>query len=153
MRDFVSGQLIKNNVVIQFLSIPENVALSRVTVAAVASQLDLTLNDLEEIKVATSEAVSNCIIHGYQNNPSGMVRMVVTLTADRLEIYIEDDGVGIPDIEQAMQPSYTTGEERMGLGFVFMKSFMDEVEVRSEAGAGTKVRLVKMFSPSSLGGN
>lgn len=134
---------VKNKIILQFLSRGENVALSRVAIAALASQLELTLNDLEEIKVATSEAVSNAIIHGYQNKTDCMVQLVGTLYDDELVVEIIDQGIGIADIEQSLQPAYSTDPERMGLGFVFMQSFMDKVEVESEVNRGTKVILRK----------
>lgn len=137
-----------NKIILQFLSIGENVALARVAVAALASQLDLTLNDLEEIKVATSEAVSNAIIHGYQNNPDRMVKLTGTLYDDYLEIEVSDEGIGIKDVAAAMQPAFSTDPDRMGLGFVFMQSFMDEVIVHSEIDRGTTVVLKKRISKS-----
>lgn len=139
----------KNQMRIEFLSIPENVAFSRVVVASFAAQLDFTLNDLEEIKVATSEAVSNSIIHGYENKPVGMVRIKAAINDSTLEIIVEDDGKGIADIELATRPSYSTDPERMGMGFVFMKSFMDQVEVASAVGKGTQVKLVKSLLGST----
>lgn len=136
-------KIVKNQITLQFLSKGENVGLARVTIAALASQLELTLNDLEEIKVATSEAVSNAIIHGYQNKPDGIVKVTGTLYDDTLVIEVVDEGVGIADIKQAMQPAFSTDPERMGLGFVFMQSFMDEVDVDSRVNSGTKVILRK----------
>lgn len=133
----------RNYVRFEFPGLPENVAFCRVAVAAFASQLDFTLDDLEEIKVATSEAVSNAIIHGYQNQPEGVVRVSVFMDEDGVEIRVEDRGVGIANVELAMQPSYTTCEDRVGLGFSFMQSFMDRVEVISEVNRGTLVRLFK----------
>ena len=139
------GSKVINFMNMEFLSVPENVGLSRVVVASFAAQLDMTLNDMEEMKVATSEAVSNCIIHGYNNQPIGKVWLSITLFDNCLEIVIKDEGIGIEDIEQAMEPAYSTDPERMGLGFVFMKSFMDKVEVESEVGKGTTVTLVKNY--------
>ncbi|MGF7184984.1 stage II sporulation protein AB (anti-sigma F factor) [Desulfitispora alkaliphila] len=130
----------------EFLSCPENVGLARMTIASFASQLDMTLNDLEELKVAASEAVSNSVIHGYENKPVGTIRMIAHLYEDALEIVIEDDGKGIEDIELATQPAYSTVPERMGLGFVFMNSFMDEVHVKSNINQGTKVILRKYLA-------
>ncbi len=141
---------IKNQVKLVFLSLPENVALARITVAAFAAQLDLTLEDLEEIKVATSEAVSNAIIHGYNNDPNKIVTVIATTTENSLEIAIEDEGKGIPDIARAMQPAYSTDPERMGLGFVFMQSFMDRVDVQSVVNKGTRVLLVKSTVPAAV---
>ena len=141
-------RIVKNKIILQFLSRGENVALSRITIAALASQLDLTLNDLEEIKVATSEAVSNAIIHGYQNNPDRIIKLTGTLYEDLIEIAISDDGIGIKDVKEAMQPAFSTDPDRMGLGFVFMQSFMDEVLVESEIDYGTTVTLRKRISGS-----
>jgi len=137
------GGKVVNYMEMEFLSIPENVGLSRVAVASFAAQIDMTLNDMEELKVATSEAVSNCVIHGYNNKPIGKVWISVIRYDDRLEITVKDAGVGIEDIDKAMEAAYSTDPERMGLGFVFMKSFMDDVIVESEVGNGTSVKLIK----------
>jgi len=134
--------MLQNQIVLQMFSKPENVALARVTVASFAAQLDFTLGELEEIKVATSEAVSNAIIHGYAAK-EGIVTINVSLYEDSVEVIVIDEGKGIEDIEMARQPSYTTDPERMGLGFVFIESFMDEVEVVSAVDQGTKVKMVK----------
>ncbi len=134
---------IKNQMKLSFMSIPENVPLARVTVAAFASQLDFTLEDLEEIRVAVSEAVSNCIIHGYKNDPNYTVSIICTVFEDVLEISIEDQGVGIEDVSQAMQAAFSTESDRMGLGFTFMQSFMDKLNVESSLNKGTKVTMVK----------
>lgn len=141
---------IKNQMKLVFLGLPENVALARVAVAAFAAQTEMTLEDLEEIKVATSEAVSNSIIHGYDNDPNKSVTVIATITESTLEISVEDEGRGIPDVAQAMQPAYSTDPERMGLGFVFMQSFMDQVEVQSEVNKGTKVLLLKNIAPVAV---
>lgn len=141
-------KIVNNRIRLEFISKGENVALARITIAALVSQLELTLNDLEEIKVAVSEAVSNAIIHGYQNKPEGMITVTGEIAGDMLILEIDDQGVGIPDINKAMEPEYTTDPERMGLGFIFMKSFMDEVSVESKVGCGTKVSLTKRISMS-----
>lgn len=133
----------RNYMKIEFTSLPENVSFSRVVVATFASQLDFTLDDLEEIKVAISEAVSNAIIHGYQNQPDGLIYIESWLGENWLEVVIKDNGVGIANINQAMQPAYTTCSDRMGLGFSFMQSFMDKVEVKSLINKGTILRLLK----------
>lgn len=143
-------KIVKNQIKLEFMSKGENVALSRVTVAALASQLDLTLNDLEEIKVATSEAVSNAIIHGYQNKGEGIIRLLATLFEDSLVIEIIDEGVGIADINQALQPAFSSDPERMGLGFVFMQSFMDSVDVDSTVDKGTRVKLEKRIANNGM---
>jgi stage II sporulation protein AB (anti-sigma F factor) len=131
---------------IEFLSCPENVALARIAVAAFAAQLEMTLNDLEELKIAVSEAVSNSVIHGYDNQPVGVIRLTANLYEDTLELIIDDDGKGIADIQLAMQPAFSTAPDRMGLGFVFMQSFMDEVVVNSTVNQGTQVILRKTLA-------
>ena len=108
----------KNRIEIAFSSIGENVSLSRMLIAATAATLDFTISDLEELKVAVSEAVSNAIIHGYDNQPDQMVEMSALLYEDRLEIQVKDYGVGIPDIEKAMEPGYSRSPERMGLSLI-----------------------------------
>lgn len=132
----------KNRLKMVFPSVSENVGIARVAAAAFAAQVDLTLNDIEEIKVAVSEAISNAIIHGYADKP-GEIEFSLALFEDRLEFIITDRGRGIADIEQARRPSFTTAPERMGLGFVFMESFMDELTVESTVDKGTTVRMVK----------
>ncbi|MDD2422297.1 MAG: anti-sigma F factor [Heliobacteriaceae bacterium] len=134
---------VKNQVKLEFSSIPENITLARVVVAAMLAGMDFTLPDLDDVKVAVSEAVSNAILHGYQNRPTGFVYLVFTVSPEGLEIVIEDYGRGIADIEKAMEPAFSTLPDRMGLGFVFMKSFMDLVEVDSQLGRGTRVRMFK----------
>ncbi|BAF59406.1 MAG: anti-sigma F factor [Pelotomaculum sp.] len=132
-----------NQMKLEFLSIPANVAFARVTVAAFASQLDFTLSDLEEIKVAVSEAVGNSIIHGYENAPDKIVKVYAALTGDTLEVKVEDSGKGIEDVNLALQPAYSTDPERLGLGFVFMQSFMDSLQVESTPGRGTLIKMSK----------
>lgn len=135
----------KNRITMTFPSSSENVGIARVTAAAFAAQLDLTLSDIEEIKVAVSEAITNAVIHGY-GDKTGEIEFTLVLDGDRLEFTITDFGKGIVDIEQARQPSYSTDPERMGLGFVFMESFMDELSVESAVGKGTTVRMVKIIA-------
>lgn len=129
-------------VVVEFPSHPENLALARVIATAFATRLDFTVSETEEISVAVSEAVSNAIIHGYGEEP-GIVRMELAVVDGALEITVIDHGRGIPDVERARQPAYTTCEDRMGLGFVFMESFMDELSVSSAPGRGTTVVMRK----------
>jgi len=130
-----------NIAVLEFSSRPENVAFARVAVAAFVSQLDFTLSDLEEIKVAVSEAVSNAIIHGYDGATNRMVRVELRIVEDYLEIETIDSGKGIADINRALEPAYSTDPERMGLGFAFMQSFMEKFEVKSKLGQGTRVKM------------
>jgi len=134
---------IVNQAKLEFQSLPANVAFGRVTVAAFASQLDFTLNDLEEIKVAVSEAVANAIVHGYESKTSGIVYINMAILDNTLELKVGDYGRGIPDVKKAMQMTYSTDPERMGLGFVFMQSFMDSLYVDSTPGKGTTVTMVK----------
>lgn len=131
---------------LEFLSKSSNEAFARVAAAAFASQLDPTIEELADIKTAVSEAVTNAIIHGYENKP-GIIKMICRLYERSIEIEISDEGKGIEDIEQAMQPLYTSKPdmERSGMGFTVMESFMDKVEVRSKPGEGTTVTLYKAF--------
>lgn len=133
----------KNNLALTFSSIAENVSIARMLIASIGAQLDLSLNDIEELKVVVSEAVSNAIIHGYQNEPEKLVSLEIEFNPELLRIIVRDQGCGIPDIEQAMQPAYSTDPERMGLGFVFMQSFMDHLTVDSIVDQGTTVTMVK----------
>jgi stage II sporulation protein AB (anti-sigma F factor) len=132
-----------NQAKLEFKSLPANVSFARVTAAAFASQLDFTLNDIEEIKVAVSEAVANAIIHGYDNQPGNIVTIIMTITENTLEFKVEDYGKGIANVKKALEPSFSTDPERMGLGFVFMQSFMDNLHVESFPGKGTTVTLRK----------
>lgn len=135
-----------NQIKLTFSSLPENVGTARLLVASVGSQLDLSLNDLEELKVAVSEAVSNAIIHGYQNVPDYIVQLEMEIGKNQLKIVVKDAGCGILDVEQAMQPAFSTDPDRMGLGFVFMQSFMDELQVTSVINEGTTVTMVKYLN-------
>lgn len=137
---------VKNYINIEFQSLPENVAFARTCVGAFASQLDCTLEEIEEIKLAVSEAVSNSIIHGYKKRANEKISIYTALLDNRtVEIVIQDSGCGIDDIEKALEPAYSSEPGRMGLGFTFMKSFMDELEVQSQLGEGTIVKLKRSF--------
>jgi len=139
---------VKNWVRFEYPRTSENISFARACAAAFASQLDCTLEQIEELKLVVSEAVSNSIIHGYGKSPEGVVVLEIKLREEKtVDIVVEDRGCGIADVEQAMQPAYSSESERMGLGFVFMKSFMDELEVTSEVGVGTRVRMVKSLLP------
>ncbi|MBP2649787.1 MAG: anti-sigma regulatory factor, serine/threonine protein kinase [Firmicutes bacterium] len=133
---------IKNHLKMSLTSNGENVGIARVTAATFAAQAELTLNDIEEIKVAISEAFSNAVIHGYKDM-TGEVECEMILTDGMLEFTITDHGKGIADIDLARQPAYSSDPERMGLGFVFMDSFMDELFVESVVDQGTTVRMIK----------
>ena len=129
---------------LEFLSKSNNEAFARITVAAFAAQLDPTIEELADIKTAVSEAVTNCIIHGYEDT-QGKVKIKATLLENTIEIEISDSGKGIEDIEIARKPLYTTkGDlERSGMGFTIMESFMDEIQINSVVGIGTKVTMKK----------
>ena len=135
---------IKNEMKLEFLSRSQNEAFARAAVAAFAAQLDPTLEEIADIKTAVSEAVTNAIIHGY-DNPNEYVRITTRIYDNCVEIEVLDHGKGIEDIELARQPHYTSKPEleRSGMGFTVMESFMDEVEVSSAPGQGTKVRMIK----------
>lgn len=135
--------MLYNRMKLEFLSRPENVSLARIAVASFTSAVDFNVNELEEIKVAVSEAVSNSIIHAYGGDVVGVITLTAELSSSTLEITVEDQGVGIEDLDRALEPSADADSERMGLGFVFMRSFMDEVDVVSQPGLGTKIRLLK----------
>lgn len=141
---------IKNEMKLEFMAISDNVGIARVVAAAFAAQLDFTLSTLEEIKVAISEAVSNAVIHGYKNTGEGTVSITLRLYTAAIEIIIIDEGCGIADIEQARKPAFSSDPERMGLGFVFMESFMDQLEVWSQLNKGTKVRMLKSLNSDQI---
>lgn len=129
-----------------------NEALARMTAAAFAAQLDPSAAEIIDIKTAVSEAVTNCIVHAYREKP-GRVEMLCRITdGNVLCIKISDRGCGIPDIPKAMEPLFTTaqGEDRAGLGFAVMESFMDSVRVSSTVGRGTSVTMKKKISAREL---
>ncbi|MGO0122881.1 anti-sigma F factor [Desulfothermobacter acidiphilus] len=128
---------------------PENVGLARVVVAALAAQLDPTVEELEEVKGAVSEAVTNAIVHGYQGDPEGLVVIEAFLNGDSLEIHVEDRGAGIPD--NPLPPEKAADSQRLGLGLDFMRFWMDEVEVETHPGKGTRVIMRKKFRLVSEG--
>lgn len=127
-----------------FESCSENEAFARTVVAAYITRLNPTLEELSDVKTAVSEAVTNCIIHGYEGG-NGEIVMECNIHNQNISITIEDFGVGISDIDKAMEPLYTTKPEweRSGMGFAFMEAFMDELSVSSAPGKGTKVFLKK----------
>lgn len=136
----------ENMMKIEFESKSQNESFARVAVAAFASQLDPTIEEITDIKTAVSEAVTNAIIHGYENQP-GIVKIETIIKDTELTIIILDEGKGIDNIEEAMQPLYTSRPdlERSGMGFTVMETFMDELKVYSESGKGTKVIMKKTF--------
>lgn len=122
----------------------KNESFARVSVAAFATQLDPTLEEINDIKMAVSEAVTNCIIHGYEKS-SGQIFITLFIKGNELHIEIEDKGKGIEDLEKALEPMYTSKPhmERSGMGFTVMEAFMDEFSVISNLGEGTKIYMVK----------
>ena len=120
-----------------------NVGLARITAATFAAELDFTLSELEEIKVAVSEAVTNCIIHAYPLK-EGLIKIDLAIDENKLIIAISDQGVGIENINDVLEPSYTTKEDHMGLGLAFIDSFMDSFSIESEPDEGTTVKMVKI---------
>ena len=133
-----------NEMELVFDSRPENEGLARVTAAAFCTQLNPTLEEVSDLKTAVSEAVTNCIIHGYQGEVH-KIKMKCVRKERTIYLDIEDEGVGIPDVEKAMEPLYTTraDQDRSGMGFTFMEAFMDEVKVTSQVGKGTCVHMSK----------
>ena len=137
-----------NYIKIEFPSRSSNEALARMTAAAFASQLDPTMEELGDIKTAVSEAVTNCIVHAYPDHIGRVSMRLRILEGGLLEISVRDWGRGIDNIEQAMEPLFTTGgEDRSGMGFTIMSSFMDKLRVRSLPGKGTTVTMLRTISP------
>ncbi len=136
-----------NYITLEFLSRSSNEAFARTAVACFAAQMDPTLNELEDIKTAVSEAVTNAIVHGYPNILGKVTVKARICEGNTLEISVKDHGRGIPDVEQARRPMFTTGgEERSGMGFTIMESFMDHLAVKSVPGKGTTVTLRKKLA-------
>lgn len=132
----------------EFLSRSSNEGFARAAVACFAAQMDPTLNELEDIKTAVSEAVTNAIVHAYPDSIGKVVIKARVCPGNVLELTIKDRGRGIPDVEKARQPMFTTGgEERSGMGFTIMESFMDQLIVRSVPGRGTTVSMKKKLAP------
>lgn len=123
-----------------------NLGLARVSLASFAAGCGLTLAEVDELKLAVSEAVSNVILHAYPDGTEGEVCLFARVKDDALIIQISDFGSGISDVDRALQGGYSTLEERMGLGFTFMECFADEISVSSDVGEGTRVVLVKSLT-------
>ena len=143
--------MVENKVSIELMSKSQNEGFARVAVAAFVSQLDPTVEELTDVKTAVSEAVTNSIIHGYENKKEGIIKIEATISGDEITISIEDFGRGITNVEQAMEPLYTSKPEleRSGMGFTVMETFMDSLEVNSQEGKGTKVVMKKKFNTVS----
>lgn len=140
--------IFENEMKLEFISRSTNEAFARVAVAAFAAQLDPTIEELADIKTAVSEAVTNCIIHGYENK-QGIVKIVGHLKENEIILEISDQGKGIENIDIAKEPLYTTKPnlERSGMGFTIMESFMDTMEIESIVGLGTKITMSKTIKP------
>ena len=141
-------EVFDNEMKLEFISKSSNEAFARIAVAAFASQLDPTIEELADIKTAVSEAVTNCIIHGYDGK-QGIVKVSAKQKKNEVIIEISDKGKGIENINEAKEPLYTTKPnlERSGMGFTIMESFMDKMKVESILGLGTKVTMSKIIKP------
>lgn len=137
-----------NKMSIEFVSKSQNEGFARVAVAAFVAQLDPTIDEINDVKTAVSEAVTNSIIHGYENKEDGLVKIEAEINENEVTIGIIDNGIGIDDVKQAMEPLYTSRPdiERSGMGFTVMETFMDDLKVESEKGIGTKVVIKKKFN-------
>ncbi len=138
----------RNEMKMEFDAVSANEGFARVAAAAFVTPLDPTLEEVADVKTAVSEAVTNAVIHGYRDWPEGRARkiwMTCLVEGDVLHIEIRDEGRGMKDVEQAMEPLFTTRPEqdRSGMGFAFMEAFMDELEVESAPEQGTVVRMEK----------
>lgn len=140
--------MLDNNISIEFVSRSENEGFARVAVAAFVSQLDPTIDELADVKTAVSEAVTNSIIHGYENEKEGIIRIEAVISGNEVSISVIDNGRGIKDVNQAREPLYTSRPdlERSGMGFTVMETFMDSLNVESEFGKGTRVIMKKKFN-------
>lgn len=138
--------LYDNEMKLEFLSKSNNEAFARISVAAFASQLDPTIEELADIKTAVSEAVTNSIIHGYEDT-EGKIEVICKIFANTIMIEVSDNGKGIENVDMAKEPLYTTKPdlERSGMGFTIMDSFMDDLSVESILGLGTKVTMKKVI--------
>ena len=140
-----------NEMEVSFLSVPENEAFARVVIAAFAVQLSPTVSEIADVKTAVSEAVTNAIVHGYEGT-RGVVTMRAIIDGTALAIEVSDRGKGISNVKQAMEPFFTTHpeQERSGMGFAVMQTFMDEVDVQSAPGSGTSVRMRKRIGAEGI---
>ncbi len=141
-----------NSMKMEFKAVSVNESLARMTVAAFMTPLNPTLEEISDVKTAVSEAVTNAVIHGYgeEADSEEMVRVECRIEKDVLYVTIADEGVGIENVDKAMEPLFTTKpeQERSGMGFSFMEAFMDDLEVESEPGKGTRVHMVKKIGVS-----
>ncbi len=135
----------RNELHMRFSCVPSNVAVARIAMATFAGS-EFGLPEVEEVKIAVSEAVSNAVLHAYPDG-EGEVEIRASLEDGVLFVEVVDFGVGIPDLARAQEPGFTTIDEHMGLGFSFIESFMEEVHLESAAGRGTRVLMVKRRCP------
>ena len=142
---------IKNEMKLEFLSKSVNEAFARISVAAFASQLDPTIEEIADIKTAVSEAVTNAIIHAYADT-EGIIKIKATIFEDEIQIEVIDSGAGIENIEEAKEPLFTTKSnlERSGMGFTIMENFMDKLKVESIVGLGTKITMTKQIKKENI---
>lgn len=140
-----------NEMYVEFSSVSENESFARVAVGSFVAQLDPTMDELTEIKTVVSEAVTNSIIHGYNNEPDHLVSISCILQDGEVNLTINDNGIGIGDVDEARQPLYTSKPEleRSGMGFTIIENFMDSVEVKSTPDKGTTVHMTKQLTFSN----
>ena len=140
--------MLDNKVCIEFESRSQNEGFARVAIAAFVSQLDPTIDELADVKTAVSEAVTNSIIHGYENKKEEIIRIEASIIDNEVSIVVIDHGKGIEDVNKAREPLYTSRPdlERSGMGFTVMETFMDSLKVESETGKGTRVIMKKKFN-------
>lgn len=141
----------ENEMKLEFLSKSNNEAFARISVAAFVAQLDPTIEEISDIKTAVSEAVTNSIVHGYEDT-EGIVKLICKIIGNSVTIEISDNGKGIEDIEEARKPLYTSKPdlERSGMGFTIMESFMDDIKVESIVGMGTKITMKKLIKKDEI---
>jgi stage II sporulation protein AB (anti-sigma F factor) len=138
-----------NEMTLSFVAIEENEALARMAMTCFITPLDPTIEEISEFKTIVSEAVTNAIIHGYECDGKSLVTVHAVIEGDKVTMTVRDEGAGIFDVEQAMEPMFTTRPfmERSGMGFTIMESFADSLSVDSVLGNGTIVKFEKTFSP------
>jgi len=145
IRNMEFDSVVVNHARVSFDAKSENEGFARMVVMGFMMEMNPTMDELQDVKTAVSEAVTNAIIHGYESDGNAQVEMKCLREGQKLTVVIEDQGIGIRDVEEARQPFYTTKpeEERSGMGFSFMETFMDEIEIISKVGQGTKVIMHK----------
>jgi len=146
-----------NTMRLEISAISANESFARGTVAAFAAQVNPTLDEINDIKTAISEAVTNCVVHAYRKKASGIITIIAELFDDAITVTVSDKGIGIKDVDKALEPFYTTrpDEERSGMGFTVMQSFMDTLHVASDVNHGTTITMQKFFAkpiPKAAGG-